>query len=65
MLEGLIYLYGDMMDLCFEYGVLNITVCAFAFSIYLHTIKPPSDPHCSASAFAWPPSSTQTSCRKG
>ena len=42
ILEMLMYLYGDILDFVFEYGVLNITVCAFAFSIYLRTTKPPS-----------------------
>jgi hypothetical protein len=40
--ESLIYMYGDVMDFLFEYGVLNITVCVFAFSMYLRTIKTPS-----------------------
>jgi hypothetical protein len=40
--EGLMYMYGDIMDFAFEYGILNITVCAFAFSIYLQTMKPPT-----------------------
>jgi len=40
--ESLIYMYGDVMDFLFEYGVLNITVCVFTFSMYLRTIKTPS-----------------------
>lgn len=42
ILEGLMYLYGDIMDFAFQYGVLVITVCAFTASIYLRTMKPPS-----------------------
>jgi len=41
ILEGLMYLYGDIMDFAFQYGILKITVCAFTFSIYLRTMKPP------------------------
>ena len=41
MLEGLLYLYGDLMDFAFEYGILTITICAFVFSIYIRMMKPP------------------------
>ena len=41
MLEGLLYLYGDIMDFAFEYGILKITIFSFALSIYLRTIKKP------------------------
>jgi hypothetical protein len=41
MLEGLLFLYGDIMDFVFQYGVLKITVCAFVLSIYLRGLKPP------------------------
>ena len=41
MLEGLLFLYGDILDFVFQYGVLKITVCAFVLSIYLHMLKPP------------------------
>ncbi len=41
MLEGLLYLYGDIMDFAFKYGILNITICAFVVSIFFRTLKPP------------------------
>ena len=41
MLEGLLYLYGDIMDFAFQYGILKITICSFVISIYIRTLKPP------------------------
>ena len=41
ILEGLVYLYGDMFDFAFRYGAMKITVFAFGASIVLKTaIKP-------------------------
>jgi hypothetical protein len=41
MLESLLYLYGDIMDFAFQYGILKITICAFGVSIFLRTSAPP------------------------
>ncbi len=43
ILEGLIYLYGDMFDFAFQYGVLKITVFAFGLSVFLRTIVEPTN----------------------
>jgi hypothetical protein len=40
--ESIIYLYGDIMDFLFQYGVLSVTICAFTFSMGLRTVKPSS-----------------------
>ena len=42
MLESLLYLYGDILDFAFQYGVLSVTVCAFGVSMFVKTQKPPS-----------------------
>jgi len=41
MLEGLLYLYGNIMDFAFQHGVLKITICAFGCSMFLRTMAPP------------------------
>jgi hypothetical protein len=41
MLESLLYLYGDILDSAFQYGVLKITICAFGVSMALRTLRPP------------------------
>ena len=41
MLESLLYLYGDILDSAFQYGVLKVTLCAFGVSMALRTLKPP------------------------
>ncbi len=40
ILEGLVYLYGDMFDFAFKYGILKITVAAFGVSMILRTMEP-------------------------
>lgn len=41
ILEGLFYLYGDMLDFMFQYGVLKTTAFAFGMSVLLkHTPIP-------------------------
>ena len=40
--ESLMYLYGDVMDFAFQYGVLTVTVCAFTCSMGMQAVKPSS-----------------------
>jgi hypothetical protein len=45
--EGMLYLYGNIMDFAFGFGVFKITLFAFVFSIFLDTAVPESkDPVC-------------------
>ena len=41
MLESLLYLYGDILDSAFQYGVFKVTLCAFGVSMALRTLHPP------------------------
>lgn len=50
LLEGLLYLYGNIMDFAFAYGVLKITVCAFVASILIQTAVKPGN---QMAAFVW------------
>jgi len=44
ILEGLVYLYGDMFDFAFQYGTLKITIFAFGASMFLNSTEAPSNP---------------------
>lgn len=44
MLEALLYMYGDMLDFLFKYGVLSLTLMAFAVGLFIQTMPPPVDP---------------------
>ena len=44
MLEALLYMYGDMLDFLFKYGVLSLTLMAFALGLFIQTMPPPVDP---------------------
>ena len=44
MLEGLLYMYGDIMDFVFEYGILSITVASLGVGLVLRHIEPSNDP---------------------
>ena len=41
MLDSLLYLYGDILDFMFEYGIFKITIFALGSSIYLTSSKAP------------------------
>jgi uncharacterized membrane protein len=43
ILEGLFYLYGDMLDFMFQYGVLKTTVFAFGVSVLLKNTPTPEN----------------------
>lgn len=42
--EGMLYLYGDILDFTFSFGVFKITVCAFMVGLLLDSIDEPNDP---------------------
>lgn len=42
--EGLLYLYGDVMDFAFSFGVFKITLCAFMFGLFVDSMVEPLDP---------------------
>ncbi len=44
MLEALLYMYGDILDFLFQYGILPLTLAAFAAGLVFQTIPPPHDP---------------------
>ena len=44
ILEGMVYLYGDIMDFAFRFGVLKITLCAFMVGFTLDNAAEPADP---------------------
>jgi hypothetical protein len=44
ILEGMVYLYGDIMDFTFGFGVFKITLCAFMVGLVLDGLKEPDDP---------------------
>ena len=50
MLQGLLYMYGDILDFLFTYGTFKITVCAFGLSIFL---KEQDKPQNKIQAFCW------------
>ena len=41
MLESLLYLYGDILDFAFQYGVFVVTIFSFGVSMFLKTQKQP------------------------
>lgn len=43
LLDGLLFLYGDVLDFAFQYGTLKVTVCAFGASIFFKYTPPPKD----------------------
>jgi hypothetical protein len=44
MLEGLMYMYGDILDFTFAYGILPITAMAFGAGQFLSYSSKPTDP---------------------
>ena len=44
LLEGLLYMYGDILDFTFQYGVLPITAAAFGTGLVLKHLQPSADP---------------------
>jgi hypothetical protein len=44
MLEGLLYMYGDIMDFMFQYGSLPVTAASLGVSLVLKYTPPNSDP---------------------
>ena len=44
MLEGLLYMYGDIMDFAFEYGILPLTIASFGVGLVLRHLEQPTDP---------------------
>jgi hypothetical protein len=44
MLEGLMYMYGDILDFLFEYGIIPVTAAAFGISLMLDQLETPKDP---------------------
>ena len=50
LLDGLLYLYGDVLDFAFQYGKLKITLCAFGATILLQKLPAPKH---KLPAFCW------------
>ena len=50
MLQGILYLYGDIFDFSFEYGTFKITACAFGLSIFFKEWPKPTN---QIMAFCW------------
>ena len=44
MLEALLYMYGDILDFMFQYGVLTLTVASFGVGLLIQTLPSPKDP---------------------
>lgn len=44
MLEGLMYMYGDILDFLFAYSILPTTAAAFGVSVFIQSIKGPQNP---------------------
>lgn len=44
MLEGLLYMYGDILDFTFQYGALPITTASLGVSLVLKNLTPSDDP---------------------
>ena len=42
LLDGLLFLYGDLFDFAFQYGVFKITVLAFGISMFLQYMPAPT-----------------------
>jgi hypothetical protein len=42
--KGMLYLYGDILDFAFEYGVFSVTLCAFMVGLFLDSMEEPEDP---------------------
>ena len=42
--EGVLYLYGDILDFAFEFGVFKVTLCAFMVGYFLDCVDEPGDP---------------------
>jgi hypothetical protein len=42
--EGMLYLYGDVMDFTFKFGVFKVTLSAFMFGFVLDSFAEPVDP---------------------
>jgi hypothetical protein len=42
--EGMLYLYGDIMDFTFSLGIFKITLCAFMVGLILNAVVEPEDP---------------------
>ena len=41
ILESLLYLYGNILDFTFKYGILKITLCAFGVSMFVKSLEKP------------------------
>jgi hypothetical protein len=44
MLEGLMYMYGDMLDFLFAYDTISITLAAFAIGLFMQCVPLHTDP---------------------
>jgi len=44
MLEALLYMYGDILDFLFQYGILTLTLAAFAAGLFIQTILNSENP---------------------
>jgi hypothetical protein len=42
--EGMLYLYGDIFDFAFDFGVFAVTLCAFMVGFFLDSMDEPEDP---------------------
>jgi hypothetical protein len=42
--QGMLYLYGDILDFSFQYGVFKITLFAFMVGLYLDNMSEPENP---------------------
>ena len=42
--EGVLYLYGDILDFAFGFGVFKVTLCAFMVGYLLDCVDEPGDP---------------------
>jgi hypothetical protein len=42
--EGMLYLYGDVLDFAFDFGVFKVTLCAFMVGLFLDSMGEPEDP---------------------
>ena len=41
LLDGLLYLYGNILDFAFQYGIFKITLCAFGATVLLQRLPVP------------------------
>jgi hypothetical protein len=50
MLDSLLYLYGDILDFMFDYGVFKVTIFSLGSSLFLTSVTPPK---LQVSLFLW------------